>query len=330
LTLLFRQIQGDPAPTSGSSTSLPQRFKVGDAFLTVSYHMSDNMVLLGCTDAPKCIVYTAVGRITSSGTLIDIIKKNTIVRLSCGAPALVMGITQDKFGTDSIEPYLITQPFPVGKLKPVYVSRAVILKNHPGPCEDVLKAAALKWKEELANMLSAAAPPEDAHESSEESDSDDSDDSEDDSSSEEENANNRASEQRASIEEDDASLKASDDSDNENMEPNEEEGNKSPEMVATLAASATAKAAPRRSGRSVLPRQVSVHAAPTAPAVPAPKSTSKKKQAKAKAASATGKRVSGATSGATKKAPVVDLALILEKPTKRGIMRLTAEQLDAA
>ena len=80
---------------------------MGDAFLTVACHLSDNRVLLGSTDAPLCIIYLAAGRITASGKLIDIIKKDTIVKLSSGASALVMGITQDKFGSKSIERALL-------------------------------------------------------------------------------------------------------------------------------------------------------------------------------------------------------------------------------
>jgi len=339
LDAFFLLLQGDPAPSNGTSASLPERFKVNDAFLTVAGHLRDDQVLLGSTDAPQCIMYVAVGRLTASGSLIEIIKKGTIVKLSCGGAALVMGIVQDKVGPMSLEPYLITQPLPAGKLKPIFVSKAAVLKNYPAPHPSILEGAARLWDLELAKMLPAS-PPEDAAESvatlegaqsSEESDSDSSSDSDDSSSSGEESDSNKASsaglnsEQRASIEEDNASSKASDDSDNENMEnmePNEEEGNKSPGMVATWAASATVNAAPRRSSRAAAVRRVSVDVAPT---VPAPKKPSKKKQAKPKATTATGKPADGA-----KKAPVVDLALILEKPSKRGIMRLTAEQLDKA
>ena len=101
-------------------------------------------------------------------------------------------------------------------MKPVYVSKAIILNNHPAPCQSIMDSAARKWEEERANMLSAAPPedaptrPEDSSESSEDSDSDSNSDSDSDGSSGgEEPESNRASagsnsENRASIEEDDA------------------------------------------------------------------------------------------------------------------------------
>ena len=108
------------------------------------------------------------------------------------------------------------------------------------------------------------------------------------------------------------------------MEPSQEEVNKSPEVVATLAANATDKAAPRRSSRT---RPVSVEVVPVQAA---PRKSVKKKSSKSIGAAANGKRAECAITGSANKAPVVDLAPTLEKPAKRAIMRLTAKQLDEA
>ena len=147
LDALFLILQGDPAPCNGASASLPERFKVKDAFVTVAGHLRENQVLLGSTDAPQCIIYVAVGRLTASGSLIEIIKKGTIVKLSCGGAALVMGIVLDKVGPKSLlEPYLITQPLPAGMLKPIYVSKATILKNYLRIHPSILEGAARAGK----------------------------------------------------------------------------------------------------------------------------------------------------------------------------------------
>jgi len=88
-----------------------------------------------------------VGRLTASGSLIEIIKKGTIVKLSCGGAALVMGIVQDKVGPKSLlEPSLITQPLPAGMLKPIYVSKAAILKNYLRIHPSILEGAARAGK----------------------------------------------------------------------------------------------------------------------------------------------------------------------------------------
>ena len=110
-------------------------FMVNGKSLEVAHHLPGGWVLLGANVIGNNTVYEAAAKLSSDGTEShDVITAKTMVKLSTGQRAIVMGITARNEKPTS-ETCLATQPVPNGKMKLVRVTNAVILPGAaPGTC----------------------------------------------------------------------------------------------------------------------------------------------------------------------------------------------------
>ena len=126
--------------------------------LEVVHHLPGGWVLLGATVIGNITVYEAAAKLSSDGTEVhDVITAKTMVKLSTGNRAIVMGITARNEKPTS-EICLATQPVPHGKMKLVRVTNAVILPNCPLPPEAIVNAAMATWASQVSKCTSPPAP----------------------------------------------------------------------------------------------------------------------------------------------------------------------------